>query len=76
VVFTSSENLIGTLQNVKITGYSYQTLLGELEGNLPARETNYFPAILDIARPAKNHPKSDSMIPEMANIPGNPNQIT
>ncbi|MGD0664666.1 MAG: tRNA (N6-isopentenyl adenosine(37)-C2)-methylthiotransferase MiaB [Rhabdochlamydiaceae bacterium] len=30
VVFTGDDNLTGTLQNVKITGFSHQTLLGEL----------------------------------------------
>ncbi len=30
VVFAGSDNLIGTLQQVKITGYSHQTLLGTL----------------------------------------------
>lgn len=31
VVFSGEENLIGTLQNVKITGFSHQTLIGKLE---------------------------------------------
>lgn len=30
VVFNGSENLVGTLQNIKVHGYSHQTLLGEL----------------------------------------------
>ena len=30
VIFSGSDNLIGTLQRVKVTGYSHQTLLGEL----------------------------------------------
>lgn len=30
VIFEGGENFIGTLQNVKITGYSHQTLLGKI----------------------------------------------
>ncbi len=30
VVFSGPDSMVGTLQNVKITGYSHQTLLGEL----------------------------------------------
>jgi tRNA-2-methylthio-N6-dimethylallyladenosine synthase len=29
VIFKGSDTLIGTLQKVKITGFSYQTLFGE-----------------------------------------------
>lgn len=40
VVFSGSSALVGSLQQVNITGFSYQTLIGEkqeLEGALPAR---------------------------------------
>jgi tRNA-2-methylthio-N6-dimethylallyladenosine synthase len=30
VIFSGDDHLIGTLQKVKIHGYSHQTLLGEL----------------------------------------------
>ena len=34
VIFTGSDNLVGTLQKVKVHGYSHQTLLGELPSKL------------------------------------------
>ncbi len=30
VIFTGNDSLIGTLQTVKVTGFSHQTLIGEL----------------------------------------------
>ncbi len=30
VIFTGDDRLVGTLQHVKVTGFSHQTLLGEL----------------------------------------------
>lgn len=32
VAFSGGENLVGTLQNVKVTGFSHQTLLGQIVG--------------------------------------------
>lgn len=37
VVFSGGKHLVGTLQKVKITGYSHQTLLGELQSKLSVK---------------------------------------
>jgi tRNA-2-methylthio-N6-dimethylallyladenosine synthase len=38
VIFGGDDSLIGTLQNVKVTGFSHQTLIGESPGLFQGQE--------------------------------------